>query len=114
MLQNCNVFIVIYMYKIYNKYVFVNIKIMGDIKVKKYVIGLDFYNSFCFFFVYKKICMQKDKKGNYFILLFYFEVLFNDNVYFGGQWNLLIGMKIYLMNISFFNVVFNDVLFFQF
>lgn len=109
MLQNCNEFIVLYMYKIYNKYVFVNIKVK-----KKYVIGLDFNNSFCFFFVYKKICMQKDKKGNYFILLFYFEVLFNDNVYLGGQWNLLIGMKIYLMNISFFNVVFNDVLFFQF
>lgn len=72
------------MYKIYNKYVFVNIKIMGDIKAKKSVIGSDSYNSFCFLFAYKKICMQKDKKGNYFISLPYFEVLFNDNVYFGG------------------------------
>lgn len=50
------------MYKIYNKYVFVNIKIMGDIKAKKYVIGSYSFNSFCFLFAYKKICMQKDKK----------------------------------------------------
>lgn len=102
------------MYKIYNKYVFVNIKIMDDIKAKKYVIGSDSYNSFCFLFAYKKICMQKDKKRLLFHFTTLFEVLFNDNVYFGGWWNPLIGTKTYLTNISLSYVVSNGVLFFSF
>lgn len=97
------------MYKVYNKYVFVNIKVK-----KKYVIGSDSNNSFCFLFAYRKICMQRDKKGIYFISLPYFKVLCNDNVYFGGWWNPLIGTKTYLTNISLSDVVSNDVLFFSF
>lgn len=60
------------MYKIYNKYVFVNIKIMGDIKAKKYVIGSDSYNSFCFLFAYKKYVCRKIKKV---IISFHYLIL---------------------------------------